>query len=147
MVSVGRFSFPDTVTKESREWALPKLLLCGPGERESVVKQAVAFRQADSRPPLWHVFWMTLMECGWKERLTLIWTMLRELRRSESKSWVWLFIQNKEFNFLKIAMLPKFPSPPEQHGAAVRSHGQVYQLVSIQVQPRAHAAAEIAEGG
>lgn len=129
--------------KESCEWALPKLLLCGPGERETVVKQAVAFRQADSRPPLWHVFWMTLMECGWKERLTLIWTMLRELRRSESKS----FTPNKELKTKKQAVLPKFPSPPEQHGAAVRSHGQVYQLVSIQVQPRAHAAAEIAEGG
>lgn len=58
---------------------VPKLLLCGPGERETVVKQAVALRQADSLPPLWQVFWMTLMECGWKDRLTLIWTMLREL--------------------------------------------------------------------
>lgn len=43
------------------------------------MKQAVALRQADSLPPRWQVFWMTLMECGWKDRLTLIWTMLREL--------------------------------------------------------------------
>ena len=31
---------------------LPKVLVCGPGERETAVKQAVAFRQADSLPPL-----------------------------------------------------------------------------------------------
>lgn len=54
-------------------------MLWGPGERETVVKQAVALRQADSLLPLWQVFWMTLIECGWKDRLTLIWTMLREL--------------------------------------------------------------------
>lgn len=107
----GSLLLPNTVTKESGEWALPKLLLCGPGERETVVKQAVAFRQADSRPPLWHVFWMTLMECGWKERLTLIWTMLRELRRSESKSWVWLFIQNKELYFFKNSHASQIPLP------------------------------------
>lgn len=62
---------------------LPKLLLCVPGERETAVKQAVAFRHADSLPPLWQVFWMTLMECGWKDKLTLIWMMLLELETNE----------------------------------------------------------------
>lgn len=51
-----------------------------------VVKQAVALRQADSRPPRWQVFWMTLMECGWKDRLTLIWTTLLELQKEGTES-------------------------------------------------------------
>lgn len=51
-----------------------------------MVKQAVVLRQADSRPPRWQVFWMTLMECGWKDRLTLIWTTLLELQRDKVDS-------------------------------------------------------------
>lgn len=51
-----------------------------------MVKQVVALRQADSRPPRWQVFWMTLMECGWKDRLTLIWTTLLELPKEEVES-------------------------------------------------------------
>lgn len=72
----------------------PKLLLRGLGERDTAVKQAVALRQADSLPPLWQVFWMTLMECGWKDRLTLIWTMLRELETggTVSKSSIYPFM-------------------------------------------------------
>lgn len=82
-VSDGEFSLDETI-KVNKAWnerkLLPKLLPRVPGERDTAVKQAVAFRQADSLLPLWQVFWMTLMECGWKDRLTLTWTMLRELQ-------------------------------------------------------------------
>lgn len=65
---------------------IPKVLLGGPGERETAEKQAVALRQAESRPPFRHVFWITLMEWGWKDKLILICTMRRELERRRD-SW------------------------------------------------------------
>lgn len=51
-VSAGRFSLQPFTEEEISDSVIPKLVLWGPGERDTVVKQAVAFRQADSLPPL-----------------------------------------------------------------------------------------------
>lgn len=43
---------------------VPKVVPCEPGERDMVLKQAVALRHAESRPSLWQFFCITLIECG-----------------------------------------------------------------------------------
>lgn len=41
-----------------------KVVPSEPGERDMARKQAVAVRHAESRPPLWQFFCITLIECG-----------------------------------------------------------------------------------
>lgn len=50
--------------KSNWELGVPKVVPYELGERDTARKQAVAVRHAESRPPLWQFFCMTLMECG-----------------------------------------------------------------------------------